>query len=180
MLKNLLTEGWLVSNAWDRITSYDEAYAVTATKETVGPVARSVLTIEKANNDGDSQVRYGQDIRLLSSQHMIAKPLYLHSQQLTPQVFARFSRNQEVCMHTKKVHNTVWRIQPTSGRREDRAGEPVNAKDAVILQHVATSQYLSNDHIPYQNGFGSEMEVSALNIATKSKTQVLANEFKGT
>jgi hypothetical protein len=33
----------------------------------------------------------------------------------------------------------VWRIQPSSGSREDRRGEPVYATDSVILEHVATN-----------------------------------------
>jgi Ca2+-binding EF-hand superfamily protein len=111
---------------------------------------------------------------------MMDKPLYLQSLPLSPMVYARFSRNQEVSVASKKNHSTVWRIQPTNGIREDKRGEPVNAKDAVILEHVATSQYLSNDEIMYCNAFGKETEVSALNKATKSKTQVLANEYKGT
>lgn len=113
MLQNLQTQGWLVSNIWDRIASNDEAYAVTATKEQVGPVARSVFKLVRANEqDGapDNRVYFGQDIRLSTTVHMFNKPLFLHSQQLTPLVFARFSRNQEVCVHSKKVHNTVWRI----------------------------------------------------------------------
>lgn len=56
----------------------------------------------------------------------------------------------------------------------------MKAQDSIILEHVATSQYLSSDFITYQNMFGNEMEVSALSQATKSKTQVLENEYLGT
>jgi hypothetical protein len=56
----------------------------------------------------------------------------------------------------------------------------VNCKDDVILEHVATSNYLSNDHIKYQNEFGAELEVSCLAAATKHKTQILLNESQGT
>jgi dolichyl-phosphate-mannose--protein O-mannosyl transferase len=80
---------------------------------------------------------------------------------------------------TKKSFNTVWRIQPRSGSREDRRGEPVYASDAIILEHVGTNQNLSNDKIPYRNDFGNEMEVSAFNITTKGKTQLLAGETTG-
>jgi len=90
--------------------------------------------------------------------------------------FARYSRNQEVSVYYKKAYNTVWRIQPTSGVRQDRQGEAVNVKDDVILEHVATSNYLSNDQIKYQNEFGAELEVSCMAAATKHKTQVLLNE----
>ena len=94
-------------------------------------------------------------------------------------VYARFSRNQEVSVASKMTYNTVWRIQPTNGVREDKKGEPINASDVIVLEHVATSQYLSNDEVVYQNCFGSETEVSVFNKATKSKTQVLANENNG-
>lgn len=148
MLKSQQTHGYLVTNLNDRVVSNDEAYAATATSQDIGPVARSVFIIEKADEKcGDNVVRYGQDIRIRVNPFLINKPLYLHSQQLTPLVFARFSRNQEVCLHTKKIHNTVWRIQPSSGVREDRCGEPVNSKDQLIFEHVATNQYLSNDNI---------------------------------
>jgi Ca2+-binding EF-hand superfamily protein len=110
---------------------------------------------------------------------MFDKPLYLQSLPITPMVYARFSRNQEVSVASKMTYNTVWRIQPTKGVRQDRKGEPVNAADVIVLEHVATSQYLSNDEIVYQNAFGNETEVSALNKATKSKTQILANENNG-
>lgn len=69
---------------------------------------------------------------------------------------------------------------PTAGARQDRINEPVNAKDDIILEHVATSNFLSNDQITYQNEFGAELEVSCMAAATKHKTQVLLNESQGT
>ena len=70
MLKSCKTQANLVTNIWDVITSSDEAYAATATKEAIGPVARSIFIIQKGNEkDGapDNLVRYGQDIRLAST-----------------------------------------------------------------------------------------------------------------
>lgn len=84
--------------------------------------------------------------------------------------FARYSRNQEVSVYHRKAYNTNWRIQPSCGVREDRQGEPVKANEAIILEHVATANYLTNDHINYQNTFGSELEVSCMAKATKNKT----------
>ena len=110
---------------------------------------------------------------------MMNKHLYLHSSPLTPSVYARFSRNQEVSVISKPIYNTVWRIQPTSGLREQRKGECVKCTDEIMLEHVATNQMLSNDNIPYQNGFGSETEVSAMSAKTHSKTQMLEKEYKG-
>lgn len=61
-LKSLKTNGILVFDMSDRITSHDEAYGVTATTKEIGPCARSVLTIERADfEDGapDNMIRYG-------------------------------------------------------------------------------------------------------------------------
>ena len=45
----------------DKITSHDEAYACTTTEKNLGPCARSVLIIQKVEDDGapDQYVRYG-------------------------------------------------------------------------------------------------------------------------
>ena len=108
------------------------------------------------------------------------KPLYLHSIPITPLAFARFSRNQEVSLINQKVYNTMWVIQPAYGNLKDRQGEVVRATEPILLHHCATNQYLYTDKIDYRNQFGIEYEVSALCAATKSKTQILANENKGT
>ena len=47
MLKNCLTNGWLVCDMSDRVTSNDEAYAVTTTDKAVGACARSVMYITR-------------------------------------------------------------------------------------------------------------------------------------
>lgn len=99
----------------DRITSSDEAYAVTTCNKEVGPCARSVVSIQHADNvDCHDVVTYGQEIRIVSNPYISNKPLYLHSEQISPLAFARFSRNQEVSLHSKKIYNTVWKIQPAS------------------------------------------------------------------
>lgn len=46
MLKSLHTNGYLACDMSDRITTHDEAYAVTTT-EKIGPCARSVYVIQK-------------------------------------------------------------------------------------------------------------------------------------
>jgi hypothetical protein len=130
MLKNKQTNGVLVFDQGDKITTHDEAYACTTTDKSVGPCARSVLIIEKAENDGapDNVLRYGQKIRLESTSYFIGKKTYLHSCQVSPLAFARFSRNQEVCMITKNIYNTVWKIvHANPNLRVSTIGEPVPA-----------------------------------------------------
>ena len=53
------------------------------------------------------------------------------------------------------------------------------ASDSIMLEHCATTNFLSNDRIPYRNDFGNEMEVSCMSAATKHKTQMLAGEYNG-
>ena len=163
----------------DRITTHDEAYAVTSS-EKVGPCARSVFSIE-ANDKTltDDIVRYGQEIRVQANPHILAKPLYLNSCPISPMAFARFSRNQEVCLHIKPTFNTVWRIIPAQGSRQAAKGQPVQVTKGVMLEHAGTQQMLSSDKIGYRNDFGNEWEVSCMSSATKSKTQMLAGEYNG-
>ena len=97
MIKSCHTGGFLVCDMSDRITTHDEAYAVT-TCEKIGPVARSVYVIQKNESargaaQTDDVVRYGQEIRIAVNPHIHNKPLYLNSTQISPLAFARFSRN---------------------------------------------------------------------------------------
>ena len=105
----------------DRITTHDEAYAVTATAD-IGAVARSVVQLMPAKGEAKGPICYGEEIRVQANPHINNKNLYLHSTPVTPMVFARFSRNQEVCLHTKPNYNTVWKIFPGQGLLKARAG----------------------------------------------------------
>lgn len=55
-----MTNGYLAFDMSDRIASHEEAYACTTTDK-VGPCARSVLILTKAEDDGapDNVIRYG-------------------------------------------------------------------------------------------------------------------------
>ena len=80
MMMNKQTNGFLVFDIGDKITSSDEAYACTTTTKETAPCGRSVLFIQKVNvNDGDEMVRYGEQVRLISNPYFFHKPLYLHS-----------------------------------------------------------------------------------------------------
>jgi len=61
MLKSKATNGVLVFDSGDKITSYDEAYGCTTTDKQMGPCARSVIVISKAEEDfsADDVLRYG-------------------------------------------------------------------------------------------------------------------------
>lgn len=170
----------MVFDMGDKINGADEAYACTTTTKEVGPCGRSVCSILKVNDgEGDDTVRYGEQVRFVTNPYIFHKPLYLHSTQITPQIFARFSRNQEVCLSTKMVYNTVWRIVPQDGNGSPLIGTPVQANSQLIIEHCATKEFLSNDTIKYGNQYGMEYEVSAKKAAAKQKSQQLSNERVG-
>ena len=119
MIKNKATNGILVFDSGDKITSNDEAYGCTTTDKEMGPCARSIITIARIEDDGsDNVVRYGQKVRLV----------YLQSTQISPLSFARFSRNQEVSMIAKPIYNTAWKILHNNPNfRVQSLGQPVPA-----------------------------------------------------
>ena len=179
MLMNKCTNGFLVFDFEDKITSSDEAYACTTTVKNIGPVGRSVLNIERVNPGDDDIVRYGEQVRFVTNPWIFHKPLYLHSTQATPQIFARFSRNQEVCLSTKSIYNTVWQIFPPEGQGSTLVGSPVQANTELMIDHCATREYLSSEPLNYGNEFGTEFEVSAKKQQFKHKGQQLAGEQIG-
>lgn len=179
LLKSCQTDGTLVCNMADRVGSVDEAYMVNTRVGTVGPIARSVYIIQRAkgNNLDDKKVRYGDEVRIKSNPFIADKDLFLHSCPISPLAYARFSRNQEVSLHSQPNFNTVWRILATPGN--GYYNETVKAGVPIVLEHCATSQNLSTDKIPYRNDFGNEYEVSAKSNATLRKTQMCGKERTG-
>lgn len=81
-----MTSGFLVFDMSDKITAHDEAYACTTTDKDIGPVARAVFIISKAEQDSfqDNIIRYGQKIKIESNPYIYGKKLYLHSCQVSP------------------------------------------------------------------------------------------------
>ena len=95
-------------------------------------------------------------------------------------MYARFSRNQEVCMHIKKNYNTVWVVEdlnPTT--RKENIGKPIPANEPIVIKHAATCHLLASDNVDYRNDFGLEYEVCVHSFATKNKSQNLALESSG-
>lgn len=106
-----MTGGYLAFDMSDKIPAHEEAYSCTTTDK-VGPCARSIFVFSKGEEDGapDNIIRYGQKVKFESNPYIYGKKLYLHSTMISPQFFARFSRNQEVCMTAKNIYNTVFKI----------------------------------------------------------------------
>jgi hypothetical protein len=125
----------------------------------------------------DNKVRFGDEVRIKSNNYICHKNLYLHSQPISPLAYARFSRNQEVCLHSNANYNTVWRILPTPGN--GFYNDVIKSGVPIVLEHCGTQQNLSNDRIAYKNDFGDEFEVSAKAKVTMKKTQMCEKERIG-
>lgn len=83
----------------DKIITHDEAYANTSSSKANVPSARNIFVLNKVEGEDDYTddiIRYGQKIRIQANKFMTGKNLYLHSCQISPLCYARFSRNQEV------------------------------------------------------------------------------------
>lgn len=96
---NKKTEGFLVFDLGDKISTHDEAYASTSSKKANTPSARNIFVLVKAEDEDeydDDIIRFGQKIRIQANKFITGKNLYLHSTQISPLCYARFSRNQEV------------------------------------------------------------------------------------
>jgi len=94
--------------------------------------------IERADpKDGctDNNVHYGQSIRITTNGNLMNRPLYLSSVPISPISYARFSRNQEVCVINQKVYSTVWKIVSANGNPKDRLGEVIRADEPLIFEH---------------------------------------------
>lgn len=161
MLMCKQTNGFLVFDMDDKCVSVDEAYSCTTTTQNIGPCGRSIMHVQSVNSPGsDGKVCYGDQVRFVTNPYIFHKPLYLQSSQLTPQVFARFSRNAEVCLSAKSNFSTVWCILPPDGPASSLFGKPVQANTELWIEHCGTKELLSNDFITWGNQFGKELEVS--------------------
>ena len=108
MLQNKKTNGFLVIDIGNKIVCNEEEYSVTATPNNIGPITRSVFVIERVSEkDGftDDLIHYGQQIRFRSNDLLFDKLLYLRSLPINPMRCSKFTRLQEVTMHSQPIFN---------------------------------------------------------------------------
>ena len=180
MLKCSGSQSTLCFDVSDKITTHEEAYACTHCQTHIDPCARAIVHVERVNEKDGHQgdcVRYGQQLRFAVNPFLLTgKRLYLHSQQISPLSYARYSRNQEVCITVNSSYNTVWRLLPVD---MNLMGQPVDVSQPVKIEHCATCELLSGETFVYINDFGKELEVSVKTQAVAAKTQCLEGESKG-
>jgi hypothetical protein len=184
MLFNHQSKGFLAANPYDNVEKSHKAYAMT-TGPNGNPCVRNVFELVRADeNDGfdDDAVHYGQNFRLrLAPFSRIPADLYMHSELVTALAAAKFSRHQEVSALAAPTGETLWQmLYPDTQTRFEMDGEPVPAGSPLCFRHVQTGSFLASDEIPYQNIFGTELEVHCYPYYSLNKTQNLTGEKKGT
>ncbi|OMJ78708.1 hypothetical protein SteCoe_21428 [Stentor coeruleus] len=183
MLGNQKTRAFLACDLGDKIQSHEFGCAVTTSNSFQAPVARGVFILTRVSqNDGfpSDYLHYGQEFTLTTHPKLWSSLLYLHSTVVSPFSFAKFSRYQEVCMHSIKGPNTIWIAEHVDSKvRFESQGMPVIANSDVVIKHNQTGQWLSSDQINYRNDFGLDYEVSCHSYLDTRKTQQLSSEKTG-
>ena len=154
MLKNKKTDGWLAMNTADRLPGVDERYNLTTIPETPGPVARAMFVVTRVEAQDmfgtDDIIRYGQKIKLQACTQAFKKPLFLSSAHRSTNAYSPVSRLQEASMAARDAAQGHWIVDVVDpNERLERQGEPVNARDPVLLRHCFTGSYLASDKVRY-------------------------------
>lgn len=75
--------------------------------------------------------------------------------------------------------SSLWTFETVEARqRFDSAGKAVG-REAVLLKHIPTSQWLASERVKYVNDFGVEFEVFGKSFLVNNKTQNLFAEKEG-
>lgn len=107
------------------------------------------------------------------------KPLYLHSQPVTPLCSSKVTRKCEIVMSTESSYDSAFQVvYKDIAFRLESEGTPVSCNAEVVIMHCNTRQNLSSCATQY-NDFGSEFEVCGETSLTTDKIHVLHAEFKG-
>ena len=101
----------------DRVPNVEEGYQVTTTSvgQNPGPMTRSVFTLKRedtADMFGDDEyIRYGQKVRIASSDYLFRKALSLSSAKHSPTICAPVSGKQVAFMSASRADaNGCWII----------------------------------------------------------------------
>ena len=181
MLFNLQTKGFLVVDLDDKNPNHDFACAVTTSTKTNYPCARSLVSFQKLDRKAslNEPINYGEKIQLKLHSDL-GKTLYIYSSMITPQVYSKYSRNQEVLATNELSYNCAFVLEhPDSTLRYGMTGQPVLINEPFLLRHCATGQLLASDLVEYSNDYGKEYEVCCNSFLSTNKYQTLESEKEG-
>lgn len=150
------------------------------------PCARNVFVVKKAPGGVSNSpiVCYGDKVVICTTNHLKTAAstrydqLYLSSQLVTPFIFAKCTRYQEVTLSTTPSSDfgNHWQIQFHDPKfRVEAEGTPVQVGKPVILNHCKTNAHLGSSDAIYTNDFGNENEVFCHTILDQHKAEQLEN-----
>lgn len=180
LLYNYATKGCMVLDTDDQVKSYETAFGVTTNPLINYGCPRSLFAIEKYNSSSDNVIHYGDKVCLYTHSDIFSEKLYLYSTLISPQIYSRFSRNQEVCVNAKHSYEAAWVIEhPDPTLRYAVEGQPCKAVDQFVIRHCATNRLLASDLVNYYNDYGLEYEMCCNNFLSNNKYQALDAEKVG-
>mmetsp|Transcript_37519 Transcript_37519/g.63008 ORF Transcript_37519/g.63008 Transcript_37519/m.63008 type:complete len:484 (-) Transcript_37519:159-1610(-) len=184
MLYSVRTEGVLSTDITDRDAGNIEAYAVTTSTVTKGPVARNVFVISVAPGDKKTKtgdyLLFGQSFTLKVNPLLTKKQLQLASVPLSPMQFSKISKKQLVNMSVDSSVDTVFKVGHRDvNTRFEYDGLPVPCNAEIVILHKRTGKGLCSDMNKYHNDFGTEFEVCCDTQTSTKRKQVLMHEKAG-
>lgn len=78
ILHNKKTNGCLVADITKRLPNVEESYVVCTTKKPMGPMARSIFIIQKADlkqKTSTDAICFGDEVRIHTNPHIFPKPV---------------------------------------------------------------------------------------------------------
>uniref|UniRef100_A0A7S2TGW1 EF-hand domain-containing protein n=1 Tax=Lotharella oceanica TaxID=641309 RepID=A0A7S2TGW1_9EUKA len=184
MLYSVQTEGVLSTDVTDRDPGNIEAYSVTTSTVTKGPVARNVFVIMPPANDKKTKIgdffTFGQPFVLKVNPALTTKDLSLASVPLSPMQFSKISKKQLVLMSVDNSADIIFTARYRDvQQRFEMDGQPVPGNAELVLQHRRTGKCLFTDKINYHNDFGAEYEVSCNTSSVANRKGILMHEKSG-
>ena len=178
MLQSVASGGYLCGDADSSIMkSFGRCQSVTTATQSKS-CGRSVYTLcpldAKSSNES---VRYGEPFHLMSD-GLLDERLYLQSESLSVQSFARYSRKQEVYLSQVLQGDSIWEFVDPQGRLSSK-GQLARIGD-VCIRHVATGSLLASSlNFQVPTLLGKEFEVHCHPYISSNKVQCLISEKKG-
>lgn len=184
MLYSVKTEGVLSVDLEERDNGGIEAYGLSTSTLTKGPVSRNVFRIMPPAKDTKTKLgatlRFGEYFSLQTVAELRKQPLWLFTMPKTAMFFSKRTRNQLALVSAIKGGDNSFSVcfRDVTKRFEMR-GQPVPANAEVVITHKRTNQALSSDVQEIYNDFGTEYEVCCATSLSTRKKQVLSEEQVG-
>jgi len=188
MLFNQKTDGCIACDLEEQVSGGYPAWTATTTWYTE-PCNRTTFRIVPYHGPGDKKdnlfvyadncLHFGQKFMLQVNPNFSAQNTYLASYAKSPTRFARYSREQEVCVTTEDSWHCVFEVVCLDPQYKlEMEGQPIQANAPFAIMHLATRTYLASDKVTYRNDFGAEYELFGKTYMDIQKGQLGSRDRK--